>query len=693
MTIPKELQNLSQWVCWKKENETKVPYTIGGGKASSTNSKTWTNFAHAEKAGGYDGIGFVFTLQDDYVAIDIDNCIVNDKISDEALKWITEFNSYTEVSQSCRGIHIICKSDKTKLANVLQDVFKVRTGVKSSRGECYISGRYFALTGMVYEEMSTIAEVSVDKIVKFMQYVKPTTVPSVSVDLPKSPLMTDEEIIRIATKAKNGFRFESLYNEVGAAGNSEGDQALCNILAFYTQDYDQIKKIIIESPRYRDKFDNHPNYLNNTIEKSISLLKANYQRVNWWTIDTKGYKKLLAWALADHLEDRGDYLYLAKGWYCYRNGCWGGVSSQFIGKLVNKCLDGKGSMVQINEVQNLLEIRVETPHLFNKNLNIAVFENGTLDIFKGFREHRKDDFHTISIKAKYDKEAKCPRWVKFVENVKDVELLQEMLGYLLVVNRSGKSFFVMVGPTDCGKSVVSDLIIKLFNEVSMTSLQAICDPANRWAVGEMFGVPLNINTDLSSGLLKDTGVLKQFTGDGTIRYEMKGRTAIIAQVVTKLVFICNQLPRNKDVNEAFYNRLQIIRFGESIAKDKQDKGLFEKLWAERDGIILWALEGLKRLIKNNWTFTRSEDVIARYKEESNSALLFLKEECEFDEKSKPIPISYLYDRYKAWCTDSGVWPYHKQKFSSIIAQEKGIELGRTNKYRYIKGLKFTERGD
>ena len=688
MTIPNELKELKQWIAWKRQNNTKIPYIVGSAsKASSTNSKTWTNFAHAENASGYDGIGFVFTLNDDYVAIDIDNCIVDNKISDEATKWIAEFNSYTEISQSCRGIHIICKSDKIQLAEILQDVFKVRTGVKSSKGECYISGRYFALTGMVYEEMSTIAEVGMDKIVKFMQYVKPTNASKLeSVDLPKSPRMSDEEIIKIATKAKNGFRFESLYNEVGAAGNSEGDQALCNILAFYTQDSKQIKKILIESPRYRDKFDVHPSYLDNTIKKAISLLKATYQRVNWWTIDDKGRKRLLAWSLADHLEDRGDYLYLAKGWYCYRNGCWGSVSNQFVGKVINKCLDGKGSMVQINEVQNLLEIRVETNNVFNKNLNIAVFENGTLDIFKGFRAYQKEDFHTIKIKAKYDKEAKCPRWAKFIENVKDVELLQECLGYLMVINRSGKSFFVMVGPTDCGKSVVSDLIIKLFNEVSMTSLQAICDPANRWAVGEMFGVPLNINTDLSSGLLKDTGVLKQFTGDGTIRYEMKGRTAIIAQVVTKLVFICNQLPRNKDVNEAFYNRLQIIRFGESIAKTKQDKGLFEKLWAERDGIILWALEGLKRLIKNNWTFTRSEDVITRYKEECNSALLFIKESCEFDSENK-IPISDLYEKYKAWCTDSGVWPYHKQKFSTIISQEKGIELGRNKKFRFVKGLK------
>jgi len=47
-TLPQELQNLRQWVCWrlepdkKSDRDAKVPYNpITGKRASSSNSATW----------------------------------------------------------------------------------------------------------------------------------------------------------------------------------------------------------------------------------------------------------------------------------------------------------------------------------------------------------------------------------------------------------------------------------------------------------------------------------------------------------------------------------------------------------------------------------------------------------------------------------------------------------------------------
>ena len=86
--IPEELAERNQWVCWRYDERdgklTKVPYTPDPGarrtlmRASSTDPATWATFSEAVDAcgasEGYYGVGFVFSDDDPYVGIDIDNC-------------------------------------------------------------------------------------------------------------------------------------------------------------------------------------------------------------------------------------------------------------------------------------------------------------------------------------------------------------------------------------------------------------------------------------------------------------------------------------------------------------------------------------------------------------------------------------------------------------------------------------------
>src|SRR5699024_9837252 len=99
-------------------------------------------------------------------------------------------------------------------------------------------------------------------------------------ELKISPNLTDEQVISIARKAKNKQKFISLYNgDFDSYGSqSEADQALCNILAFYTQDAEQIDRIFSGSMLYREKWD-RDDYKTNTIENAIYGLRATYQRL------------------------------------------------------------------------------------------------------------------------------------------------------------------------------------------------------------------------------------------------------------------------------------------------------------------------------------------------------------------------------------------------------------------------------
>jgi primase-polymerase (primpol)-like protein len=153
--IPERLTERPQWVCWRVEERegkpTKVPYIPGKNRmASSTNPSTWRTFDEAlEVSEGdfYDGIGFVFSEDDLFVGIDLDEC--RDPDDGTIATWAKVILShvascYTEVSPSGTGIHIIVEGT-TRGTKTRKDVYL--EGIRVGRIEMYGSGRFFTITG------------------------------------------------------------------------------------------------------------------------------------------------------------------------------------------------------------------------------------------------------------------------------------------------------------------------------------------------------------------------------------------------------------------------------------------------------------------------------------------------------------------------------------------------------------------
>jgi putative DNA primase/helicase len=142
--IPEELKFRPQWVVWKAEGEKpdKVPYSAKTGrKASSTNLLTWSTFQEALEAyedGDYSGVGFMFCSGDRYAGIDLDGCVdENGEIAVWALEIVRYFDSYTELSATGHGLHVIVRGD---VPNRRKDDVEV-----------YSSKRFFTVTGHVVE--------------------------------------------------------------------------------------------------------------------------------------------------------------------------------------------------------------------------------------------------------------------------------------------------------------------------------------------------------------------------------------------------------------------------------------------------------------------------------------------------------------------------------------------------------------
>jgi putative DNA primase/helicase len=143
-SIPEELRARPQWVVWKAvgDKPDKVPYSARTGRrASSTDLLTWATFQEALEAyenGDYAGLGFMFSSADPYTGIDLDDCVdENGEIAGWALEIVRYFDSYTELSSTGTGLHVI-----------------VRGNVPNRRKgevEVYSSKRFFTVTGHVVE--------------------------------------------------------------------------------------------------------------------------------------------------------------------------------------------------------------------------------------------------------------------------------------------------------------------------------------------------------------------------------------------------------------------------------------------------------------------------------------------------------------------------------------------------------------
>lgn len=145
--IPDEIKGLKRWVCVLNDSKCPVMPTIAR-PASSSDPRTWGTFTDAVKAvmrEDYDGIGFVFG-DDGIIGIDIDTGFNPDgTITDMALDIIEMCKSYTEISRSGRGFHILLRGSMEI------------TGRNNQKGlEIYRSGRYFITTGNRFGEEKLI---------------------------------------------------------------------------------------------------------------------------------------------------------------------------------------------------------------------------------------------------------------------------------------------------------------------------------------------------------------------------------------------------------------------------------------------------------------------------------------------------------------------------------------------------------
>ncbi|MDZ4906342.1 DNA primase family protein [Clostridium perfringens] len=447
---------------------------------------------------------------------------------------------------------------------------------------------------------------------------------------------------------------------------------------------------------YREVVRNFKKERGNKAKSKNKSKPKNSGNLPWYEEQEKGLK-FLPFVLAKHLSETRDVYYGGESFLIYENGVYNISGEKEAGRIImdymlpNYCI-----MASIRDCREQWDILVSKDFDdFNRNPYLVNVRNGLLDIRDmSFKEHTPSYLSTVQLNVEYNPQVDCPQFKKFLNEVLDcklIPLVQEIVGYLLTTNTASQKAFVFWGPARTGKStllwVVEYLLLGKKN-VSNIPWQEIGD---KFKTAELLGKLANVFSDLPSKSIDDTGIFKVVTGEDYLMAEKKNKNPFKFKPFARLVFSCNELPRNYvDRTEGFYRRLIIVPFSRQIDKSKIDKSLKYKFQREKEGILNWALEGLKRLYENNFEFSENEltdGVKKEYKRENNNVISFVEECCEIDSLFSCSRIE-IYEAYKEFCVEAGLKALSQIKFNKELEGNFNITRSRSGKLRLWNGVRI-----
>jgi P4 family phage/plasmid primase-like protien len=364
----------------------------------------------------------------------------------------------------------------------------------------------------------------------------------------------------------------------------------------------------------------------------------------------------------------------------FHQGYWKKIDDGEIKKQLSK-LDGA----------NTSDSRIKSPFIVLKTrcwqedpdpqINLIGLINGDFDPIKEnllphCPEHRI--FNQLPIEWRSQEE--CPLWKQTLNEIfeqdedskQKLELLQEWFGYCLIPETKFHKFLWLVGPGANGKSVILDVLSSVVGNanVSYSFLNSLHKGHIR---AGLYCKLLNISYEMNIKSAAVDEYLKAIVSGDMIEGDKKYAPSFFFRPYVRLVSASNELPPSKDLSHGFLRRPIILMFNRIFNESEQDKNLKEKLLKELPGIFVWAVKGLKRLLKND-QFTipfSSKEALTKHIIDSDPIRQFVEEELEYVHRGRLLP-PQIYIRYMSWASRGGYGDITKNNLGRRLT-----ELGHT----------------
>lgn len=750
-SIPAILRTINQWVLWKEEvrgdppRKTKVPHTVSKQHAAVNDPRTWADFltvAEAYEPGGwFDGVGIVLTRDAGVTGIDLDyhgrpgEVPVLDAEADLepwARKIVDQIDSYSEVSPSGQGIHILARG------------LLPPGGRRKGQIEIYDSARFLTVTGYHVDGMPTTIEERQDEVTAFHSVVfgSQDERPQGEIGGQEPTNLSDEDVLRLGRLGRKRKKFVALYDRGDRTAHdgddhsdSAADQALSNILAFYCGPgaHGQVDRLFRKSKLIRDKWDEtrgDSTYGALTVAKAYEGRTRFYQPTKQDTgedarLTDLGNATVFAQRDGGHVR----YDHKRQRWLLFRGHRWrtdvdGEVTRLAIETVkarARAALDIRDRTDQTLAVKWALQSqnagRLHAMLAIAKDLKpiaddgedwdadpmLLCTPNGVVDLSTGERrDGRPEDRITLCTAVPYEPSAIGRRWPRFLEEVFEtdadrIDYLQRAAGYSATGSHQEQVFFTSYGGGGNGKTTLMEALRGVLGEyahdLAFTALTAGKLNTGLFDLADLPGKRFVTAAETEGKRTKlDEGRLKAMTGGDPMTASQKGKPQFSFQPTHKLWLCVNQLPKVDDDSNAFWQRARLIPFERTFRGRRGEvKGLADKLVRDEGAAILaWLVHGAVAWMRNGLgeppqAVTRATE---SWRAESDDVAAFVGERCVVEDGRREYS-SVLYKAYVAWATAQQRLPVTGNAFGRRLKLRFDGQHDRNGQYYVGVGLADT----
>lgn len=394
-------------------------------------------------------------------------------------------------------------------------------------------------------------------------------------------------------------------------------------------------------------------------------------------------------AICEYFVNRGDIFVLDGECYQYKDGVYVEASSPVRNTIKDLIVvDGLITQNRIMECFRLIcdDTRLrKAPTELNRDKNLINFQNGVWDIERGeLIPHDSKYLQTIQIPHEVGeyKPFKETRLYGFFKKTclpnEDVKMILKYMAYCLTLDYGLKTFMILCGQSNTGKSVLIRFFETLVGKQNVASL-SMHELNMRFYPAQLYNRLLNSCADNSSLPLSSIENLKKITGGDQIMHERKGKEPFFFTPFCKLIFSFNQLPLQlEEKSNAFYKRMRILFMNTELFLNND---YVNDLCSEESvtEIIPYLLHLLP--VKDIPRTSTSDRYVETLRRDSDSIHAFLSKCCKL-ENNLSTEKTALYEAYCRYCIDTGRESHKKHAFMRNIRAQgfKEVRDGKTRDY-------------
>lgn len=391
-------------------------------------------------------------------------------------------------------------------------------------------------------------------------------------------------------------------------------------------------------------------------------------------------------AICDYFVNKGDIFVLGGECYQYQDGVYKEAGSYVRGLIKDMImLDRFITQPTIMECYRLLidDTRIQkSPSEINRNKNLINFKNGVWDIErKELLPHDSKYLQTIQIPHEVGlyKPFTQTKLYEFFRKTKikneDIRMILSYMAYCMTLNYGLKTFMVLLGKSNTGKSVLIRFFENLVGREN-TSALSMHELNMRFYPAQLYSRLLNACADNASLPLSSIENLKKITGGDQIMHEKKGKEPFFFVPFCKLIFSFNQMPLQlEEKSNAFYKRMRILNMEKELFLN--DKYVNELCTDGVDEIIPYLLNMLP-VVEIPRT-ERSNKLVEDLRQDSDSIHAFISKKCILN-NDKSVNKNDLYQAYVEFCNEIGRESHKKQSFMRNL-RSQGFKEVRNSKTR------------